>query len=387
MPDYSWINFRINLEKLPWTTWVRLGECVAKCEQIKNVPLKPYLKDQLHLIYLAKGLHATTAIEGNTLTEDQVRDLIQKKLTLPASKEYLRKEVNNVLEVCNDIAIEISKRTFGRITVEKICHYNKKILQNNVPHDEASVPGKIRNHNVVVGNVYRAPDAKDVAALTEKFCTWMNSPVFVNEQFPFHFAIIKAIAAHLYIAWIHPFGDGNGRVARLLEFAILLSSGVPSPASHLLSNHYNMTRAEYYHRLDRASKTGDPTDFFSYAIQGLLDGLEEQLRYIQRHIMSVCWRDYIYEEFGKHRSSSTVKRRRDLAVRISDQPTALDKNGIFILMREGYKNKTERTLSRDLNELVKMRLIVREKNNYAANKNLILQFLPFTVALSTSAET
>jgi CYTH domain-containing protein len=103
--------------------------------------------------------------------------------------------------------------------------------------------------------------------------------------------------------------------------------------------------------------------------------------------MSVCWRDYIYEEFGKHRSSSSVKRRRDLAVRISDQPTALDKNGIFILMREEYKNKTERTLSRDLNELVKMRLIVREKDKYTANKNLILQFLPFIAALSTSVGT
>ncbi|MBW2661693.1 MAG: Fic family protein, partial [Deltaproteobacteria bacterium] len=37
---------------------------------------------------------------------------------------------------------------------------------------------------------------------------------------------------------MHPFGDGNGRTARLLEFEALLSSGVPAPSSQLLSNHY-----------------------------------------------------------------------------------------------------------------------------------------------------
>jgi hypothetical protein len=70
------------------------------------------------------------------------------------------------------------------------------------------------------------------------------------------YAILKAMVAHLYLAWTHPFGDGNGRTARLIEFHILLSAGVPSPAAHLFSNHYNQTRAEYYRQLDRASKSG-----------------------------------------------------------------------------------------------------------------------------------
>jgi Fic/DOC family len=41
--------------------------------------------------------------------------------------------------------------------------------------------------------------------------------------------LVKAILAHLYIAWIHPFGDGNGRAARLMELRILLEAGVPMP--------------------------------------------------------------------------------------------------------------------------------------------------------------
>ncbi len=380
MTKYSWITFKVNLAQLPWRSWIKLGECVAKCEQIKSVPLTPNLREELHLIYLAKGVHATTAIEGNTLTEEQVRALIQKELELPPSKQYLEQEVNNIIEACNEIAVDISKGNLGDITIEQICHYNSQVLGNNVPCVEDAVPGKIREHSVVVGSRYRAPDAKDVILLIERFCNWMNSPDFVNEQMSLHFAIIKAIIAHLYFVWIHPFGDGNGRVARLLEFVILLSSGVPSPAAHLFSNHYNMTRTEYYNQLDKTSKIGDPTGFLSYAIQGFLDGLDEQLQYIHNHVISVCWRDYIYEQFAAHRSSNIVKRRRDLAVKISERDEPINKDIILILMRNEYRSKTERTLARDINDLERMRLVIKKKGGYVANKELLLQFLPFSTS-------
>jgi hypothetical protein len=54
--------------------------------------------------------------------------------------------------------------------------------------------------------------------------------------------LIAAVVAHVYFEWIHPFGDGNGRTGRLIELKLLLEAGVPQPAAHLLSNHYNATR-------------------------------------------------------------------------------------------------------------------------------------------------
>ena len=80
---------------------------------------------------------------------------------------------------------------------------------------------------------------------------------------------MKAVVAHLYIAWIHPFGDGNGRTARLLELQILLGAGFPVPTCQLLSNHYNQTRTEYYRELDLASHRRSPTEFLVYALEGL----------------------------------------------------------------------------------------------------------------------
>jgi Fic family protein len=84
---------------------------------------------------------------------------------------------------------------------------------------------------VVVGN-YRAAPAEDCKYLLDRLVDWLNGPTFVHADPEIQFALIlaKAVYAHLYLAWIHPFGDGNGRTARLLEFVILASSGlVPFP--------------------------------------------------------------------------------------------------------------------------------------------------------------
>ena len=98
--------------------------------------------------------------------------------------------------------------------------------------------------------------------------------------------ILKATLAHLYIAWIHPYGDGNGRTARLVEFMLLARAGIPFPSAHLMSSHFNLTRNRYYRELDRSSRVsgrgggndrGDAFGFVEDAVQGFVDGLADQM--------------------------------------------------------------------------------------------------------------
>jgi len=242
---YPWITFEINLKKLPFKTWIQLGECLSKCEHIAQIPLKPSTAQEMHKIYLAKGVSATTSIEGNTLSEEQVRQIIDNKLTLPDSKKYLKQEVDNILELCNEIKNTISREEKVIISVDEIKRFNKTILKN-VPCHDYVIPGEFRKVPVVAGT-YKAVAQNDIQHLMTQLCDWLNGDYFkIQNVHPIISSILKAIVAHLYIEWIHPFGDGNGRVGRLLEFAILMSSEVPSPAAHLLSNHYNATRNEYY---------------------------------------------------------------------------------------------------------------------------------------------
>src|SRR5262249_16120802 len=152
------------------------------------------------------------------------------------------------------------------ITVATLKEFNALILKG-LELNEDVVPGEIRNYDVGVGS-YRGAPHGDCEFLLSKLCEWIESPLFQDDSDNnLITAIIKSIVFHLYLAWIHPFGDGNGRTARLVELAILLAQGVSTPAAHLLSNHYNATRKKYYGELDRASKSGgDIIPFIEYAM-------------------------------------------------------------------------------------------------------------------------
>src|SRR5258708_33519521 len=84
-----------------------------------------------------------------------------------------------------------------------------------------------------------------------------------------------------------------------------------------MSNHYNVTRAEYYRTIDYASQSGgEITKFIKYAVQGLLDGLREQLNTIWKAQYDVIWRNYVYESFGDTTNKPNL-RRRELVIAIS----------------------------------------------------------------------
>lgn len=127
------------------------------------------------------------------------------------------------------------------LTVRLIKKFNELVLAA-LPLEEDVVPGEIRKGSVVVGSCKGAP-AEDCEYLLERMCSFTaDSPQQEIALDSVSKSVLLAIWAHLYLAWIHPFGDGNGRTARLLEFMILLGGGVPAPAAHVLSNHYNQTR-------------------------------------------------------------------------------------------------------------------------------------------------
>jgi len=92
LKTHPWLTFQVDLRLLEYLIWISLGEAQSKCEHISGVPLRPSVARQLHMIYLAKGVLATTAIEGNTLTESEVLQHLEGKLELPPSKSiYLKK--------------------------------------------------------------------------------------------------------------------------------------------------------------------------------------------------------------------------------------------------------------------------------------------------------
>ncbi len=247
-----------------------LGECDAYVKALTDIPLKPEHRDKLLSLSLIKGAQATTAIEGNTLSQEEIEKLAQG-WKLPPSKEYLEIEVKNILEAFNTLLHEIV--VDGKVrsaTPELIKEFHQMIGKNLGDHFDA-IPGKFRDDNRVVGT-YLAPDYKFVPELIDKLCDWLQQEFHYTDGQNFLTSVTQAIITHVYIEWIHPFGDGNGRTGRLLEFYILLRTGLPNIVSHILSNFYNQTRPEYYRQLDQARKKRNLTGFIKYAVQGFSDG-------------------------------------------------------------------------------------------------------------------
>lgn len=376
--SHPWINFRLDLRGVPFKTWINLGECMSKCEHIAGTPLRPGVREELHYLYLAKGVQATTAIEGNTLTVEEVRQRIENKLTVPPSREYLAQEVDNIVTACNLIGRRVLDGEDPPLSRILMGEYNSIVL-DKLPLPEHVTPGQLRKDVVGVGT-YRAPSPETVPLLMDRLCEWLNGPDFQDPQLdPVILSIIKAVITHLYFVWIHPFGDGNGRTARLLEFDILLRSGFPSPAAHLLSNHYNATRSEYYQQLDAAGKKQDPSGFIAYAVEGFRDGLREQLKAITEQVRDVVWRSCVHERFrGLETRVATRQRHLVLDLSLHGEPvSASEIPTLTSRLRKEYARKTDRTLGRDLAALIKMDLLVSEKGKYRPNRSLIETVLPF----------
>lgn len=378
---HPWISFRVDFRRAPAELWMLLGEARSKIEHIAGALLNPEVAREMHNVYLAKGVLATTAIEGNTLSEEEARRRIEGDLDLPPSQEYLGREIDNIIAAFNEIKDELVSGVAPPMTRRTIENYNRLILEG-LQLDDGVVAGEIPAHPVGVGGYPGAP-REDCELLLDRLSEWLNGPDFAprTPQWALPMSIVKAIVAHLYIAWIHPFGDGNGRTARLMELRVLLEAGVPTPATHLLSNHYNQTRNEYYRQLRLSSKNGgDVLPFALYALQGLVDGLRDQLRTIRKQQFADRWEQYVYQRFGRTNSPARL-RQRQLVLEMSKLDEPLPRASLRTLstaLVEMYHGKTDKTLTRDINAIVKMGLVRRQDRNYVPNKHVIEAFLPVT---------
>ena len=141
--SHPWLTFELDLRKLSYHVWLLLGEAQSLCNHIANSPIRPSTSKRLHTLFIAKGALATTAIEGNTLSEEEVVDIVEKKSKISPSKKYLEQEINNILEAFNMIYKRMKKSELRGISSDDMKLFNKLVLKN-IEIEEKVVPGEIR---------------------------------------------------------------------------------------------------------------------------------------------------------------------------------------------------------------------------------------------------
>ena len=189
-------------------------------------------------------IYNTNAIEGVPVSYEDTKDIIEgKKPKTKYSKRDI-KEVKNMKE-CIDFLFDF-KGDFGQELLLKL----HKIEMNEV-HPEA---GKIRTKQNIVGN-YLPPKPEEVPLELNRFFEWFKQAEKILH--PFELAGL----AHLKIARIHPFMDGNGRISRLLMNHILFKNNYP------LLNIYNSEKMMYYLVLKEVDAKKKEKPFIKYLYQ------------------------------------------------------------------------------------------------------------------------
>lgn len=222
----------------------------------KTIPKS--IKEKELLIFVTKFTYDTQKIEGSTLTRRETADLLERGIT-PKNKPL--RDVKEA-EAHRDLFYEILKSK-NDLTLQTILNWHWKLFNLTKP----DIAGKIRKHQVSIGgSKFMPPSPVEVFPMLTEFFQWYNKNK--NKLHPVELAAI----AHLKFVTIHPFGDGNGRVSRLIMNFILNKKDYP------MMNIPYERRNSYYNALERSQVKKDDRIFLKWFVKRYI---KEHMRYLK----------------------------------------------------------------------------------------------------------
>jgi Fic family protein len=233
-----------------------IAQLVGRFEGLSAPRPQPLLRKENRV----RTVQGSVAIEGNTLSLDQVTAVLDGKRVSAPRRE--------ILEVQNAIAA-YDEAPRLRPWSEKDLLRGHRLIMANLAADA----GRWRQIAVGVFQGSRvahvAPPAKQVPRLMGQLLDWGKA----DAKMP---SILKACLAHYEIQFIHPFSDGNGRVGRLWQHVILLSV---SPVFEFVpfESVIRARQKAYYDALARSDRDGDTAPFAAFALEALREALARTL--------------------------------------------------------------------------------------------------------------
>jgi len=213
------------------------------------------LRVEASLTTLVSDVVKSSAIEGEVLNPDQVRSSIAKRLGLDAGGlPEAERDVDGIVDVMLDATQQFDgplrrERLFGwhaalfptgRAGLRRIAVGSWRPMGSD-PMQVVSGPiGKERVH-------YEAPTTDRLDAEMGAFLDWFESSAVVD-------SVLRAGVAHFWFVTIHPFEDGNGRIARAIADLALARSDQSKERFYSMSTQIELERKEYYAQLERAQR-------------------------------------------------------------------------------------------------------------------------------------
>ena len=278
-----------------------VGLIDASREVIIHAPLVPAWEAKFRKEAMERMIHHGTHLEGNPLSEEEVKDVLDGADVVARDRD-IQEILNyrNVLKFIDGVATQIPS-THYQFTIETILEIHRLTTQVILPSE---ISGHFRARQVVVKNSmtgqisYSPPPAAEVPYLIEDLVNWINSPD-ARETHP----VIKAGVIHYELARIHPFTDGNGRVARAVATLIMFLDGYDIRKFFSLEEYFDENPMNYYLTLQAVSNQlvldtheRDLTPWLQYFVEGLAIEMNRIKEQVQRISVDARVKDRLGEQ-------------------------------------------------------------------------------------------
>jgi Fic family protein len=220
-------------------------------EQISDIPITTRLLASLRESAKLASTHYSTKIEGNRLSELEVKEVIGNVKHFKDRKRD-EKEVLGYYEGLDQISQWSANRI--QITQEHIQRLHALVMGDKRVKFSPFRDGQNVIRESFTGRiVYMPPEAKDIAKMMDDLIVWLKSSKILDIPDP-----IRAAITHYQFATIHPYYDGNGRTARLLTNLVLYLGGYDLNGIYSLEEYYAQNLNAYY----AAISVGDSHNFY-----------------------------------------------------------------------------------------------------------------------------
>ena len=297
MPQYIWQR-----QEWPNFTWdtgqliIPLGKCrLAQGQLISRVAaLGITLERQAQAEILIEEIIKTSAIEGEQLEPRSVRSSVARRLGIPTAGLPVDRRIDDLVSVLMDATLNC----MSPLAPERLWGWQAALFPTGYSGLHKIQVGQWRSGEepmrVIFGPIgrekvhYEAPASNHIAVEMDLFLTWWQDKQGEME------GIIRAAVAHLWFITIHPFDDGNGRIARAVTDMALAQDDQQSVRAYSLSAQIMTDREGYYDALEKSQKgTCNITPWllwflscFTRAIhrsEDILDGVFTRAEYWRRH--------------------------------------------------------------------------------------------------------
>ena len=355
-----------------------IGIFEAAREVILHAPLVPAWEAKFREEAIVRTVHHGTHIEGNGLNyseaekivagaevvgrERDIQEILNSRSVLRFIDQFaqVHAKITHLNDVENENLREMFQAANGNLTEEIILYIHRLIVDRILPPGQV---GFFRKIQVVVKNsqtgeiTFRPPPAIEVPYQVRAFLEFLQ-----NAPLDSIHAAFKAGIAHYEFVRIHPFTDGNGRVARAVATLILFLEGYDTKKFFALEEHYDRDAMRYYTSLQSVEKNqGDLTAWLEY----FTEGLAIELTRVKEKVLNLSRDARLKENLGGQQLALTP---RQIKIIEYIQSAGFLQNKAFF---EVFPMISEDTVLRELKDLTEKGIIKKEGSTKGAKYMMV----------------